>query len=66
MTAIDGPNLLSPPAVPSELKAMGFKLVSHANNHAHRRQDGAQFRLAQISQGQLKYVEKTHVKKDVG
>jgi hypothetical protein len=33
-TPIDGPALLSPPPIPTELRAMGFSLLSHANNHA--------------------------------
>ncbi|MEO6341308.1 MAG: CapA family protein [Caulobacteraceae bacterium] len=31
---LDGPALLSSATVPAELKAMGFDIVSHANNHA--------------------------------
>ena len=31
---LDGPALLSSATVPAELKAMGFDVVSHANNHA--------------------------------
>jgi poly-gamma-glutamate capsule biosynthesis protein CapA/YwtB (metallophosphatase superfamily) len=31
---VDGPILLTPPKVTREIRAMGFDLVSHANNHA--------------------------------